>query len=82
MSGDPHSRAAATGLEQLAHHSAATAAHMNHAAAAAAAMHNPYAAAAAAAANNHVTSGSVANHVMGGNQVPDALKRDKDAIYG
>jgi hypothetical protein len=49
---------------------------MNHA------MHNPYAAvAAAAAANNHVAN-SVANHVMGGNQIPDALKRDKDAIYG
>ena len=53
-----------------AHHSA----HMNHA------MHNPYVAA-VAAANNHVAN-SVANHVMGGSQVPDALKRDKDAIYG
>ena len=51
-----------------AHHSA----HMN--------MHNPYVAA-AVAANNHVAN-SVASHVMGANQIPDALKRDKDAIYG
>ena len=51
-----------------AHHSA----HLN--------MHNPYVAA-AVAANNHVAN-SVANHVMGANQIPDALKRDKDAIYG
>jgi len=50
-------------------------------AAAAAAMHNPYAAvAAAAAANNHVAAGG--NHAMGGGQVPDVHKRDKDAIYG
>ena len=52
----------------------------------AAAMHgNPYAAAAAAVAanipNNHVSS-SGANNVMGGGQVPDVHKRDKDAIYG
>ena len=61
---------------QLAHHSdaasVAAASHMNHA------MHNHYAAiAAAAAANNHATS-----NVMAGTQIPDALKRDKDAIYG
>ena len=69
MYGDPRG-----GLDQLsaAHHSA----QMSHAAA----MQNPYAAA-MAAANNHVAN-SVANHVMGGSQVPDALKRDKDAIYG
>ena len=58
----------------------AAAAHRSHLSAA---MHgNPYAAAAAAAAaNNHVSS-SVANNVMGGGQVPDVHKRDKDAIYG
>jgi hypothetical protein len=50
---------------------------MNHA------MHNHYAAiAAAAAANNHAATNSIANNVMGGSQIPDALKRDKDAIYG
>ena len=72
MYGDPRG-----GLDQLsaAHHSAA-AAHMNHAM-----QHNPYVAA-VAAANNHAVANSVANHVMGGSQVPDAQKRDKDAIYG
>eukprot|EP00096_Caligus_rogercresseyi_P016254 TRINITY_DN884_c1_g5_i1.p1 TRINITY_DN884_c1_g5~~TRINITY_DN884_c1_g5_i1.p1 ORF type:complete len:463 (+),score=94.13 TRINITY_DN884_c1_g5_i1:527-1915(+) len=77
MYGDPHTR---TALDQLsAHHSAAAAvaSQMNHV------MHNPYAASAASAAavappNNH--SGN--NHVMGGSQVPDVHKRDKDAIYG
>lgn len=58
---------------------AAAAAHHSHLTSVAA-MHNPYAAvAAAAAANNHVSS---SNHVMGGGQVPDVHKRDKDAIYG
>jgi len=44
---------------------------MNHA------MHNNPYAAALAEMNNH----PAANHVMGAAQVPDALKRDKDAIY-
>jgi hypothetical protein len=51
---------------------AAAAAQVN-AAHMAAAMQNQYAAVA-----NHLSG---ANHVMGG-QVPDALKRDKDLIYG
>ena len=81
MYSDPR---AGGGLDQLGHHTdaasaAAAASHMNHA------MHNHYAAiAAAAAANNHAAanSNSIANNVMGGSQIPDALKRDKDAIYG
>ena len=68
------------GLDQLGHHSdaasVAAASHMNHA------MHNHYAAIAAAAAANNHASNSIANNVMGGSQIPDALKRDKDAIYG
>jgi hypothetical protein len=49
---------------------------MNHA------MHNHYAAIAAAAAANTHASNSLSSNVMAGTQIPDALKRDKDAIYG
>ena len=78
--------AAAAGADPRALELSAAHAQMN---AAAAAMHNPYAAvAAAAAANNHTAAAAAAaaaapgNHVMGGGQVPDVHKRDKDAIYG
>jgi len=66
-------------LDTLAAHHAAAAQHMNHSSSVAA-MHNPYANPASAPPPS-----SVQNHVMGATGatgLPDAQKRDKDAIYG